>query len=79
MLVFVSVSLLSFRSGSAPGHLVSLLNFEEAMTQIRNVEEPWYPTQRGGGGGGWGATASTGELAMSAGMALTPIGTARAG
>jgi hypothetical protein len=55
MLVFVSVSLLSFRSGSAPGHLVSLLNFEEAMTQIRNVEEPWYPTQRGGGGVGLGA------------------------
>jgi hypothetical protein len=55
MLVFVSVSLLSFRSGSAPGHLVSLLNFEEAMTQIRNVEEPWYPTQRGGGGVGFAA------------------------
>jgi hypothetical protein len=32
-----------------------------------------------GGGGGWGETASTGELAMGTGMALTPIGTARAG
>jgi hypothetical protein len=34
---------------------------------------------RRGGGGGWGETASTGELSMGAGMALTPIGTARAG
>jgi hypothetical protein len=27
----------------------------------------------GGGGGGWEETASTGELAMMAGMALTPM------
>jgi hypothetical protein len=32
-----------------------------------------------GGGRGMGETASTGELAMGTGMALTPIGTARAG
>jgi hypothetical protein len=51
----------------------------------RGLSGPFYrrlagPRVPGGGGGrGRGATASTGELAMGTGMALTPIGTVRAG
>jgi hypothetical protein len=74
---------ISFPSSAGPIPAHAPLSLASALSPSA-LGPPWptFSRARGaarGGGGGRGETASTGELAMGTGMALTPIGTARAG